>query len=205
MGAGLKVERMTLWTAGLGKAARGTPVPGLAWTLALVLGAEAPAAAQVNTRSNSPIDITADQAEVINAKCVAIWRGSAEAIQDKSRLRADTLTVYSRVKGGGSNGQPACGGVERIVADGHVYYVTPDQNARGDHATYVQDRNEIVITGDVIVVHGQDVARGDKLTINVSTHEAQMQSSVTGAGRPGRVRAVVYPDKTSGGAGAAKP
>jgi hypothetical protein len=48
------------------------------------------------------------------------------------------------------------------------------------------------------VVKGEDVARGDKLTINVSTHEAQMQSNVTGAGKPGRVRAVVYPDKTNG-------
>jgi lipopolysaccharide export system protein LptA len=168
------------------------------WALAIVVAIASPAAAQVNTRSNSPIDITADQAEVINAKCVAIWRGSAEAVQDKSRLRADTLTVYSRNKGAGSNGQPACGGVSRIVADGHVFYVTPDQNARGDHAVYEQGKDEIVITGDVIVVRGEDVARGDRLTINVSTHEAQMQSSVTGAGRPGRVRAVVYPDKTTG-------
>jgi lipopolysaccharide export system protein LptA len=176
-----------------------------ACALAILAALAAPAAAQVNTNSKSPIDITADQAEVINARCEAIWRGAAEAVQDKSRLRADTLTVYSRVKGAGSNGQPVCGGVDRIVADGHVYYVTPDQNARGDHAVYAQGKDEIVITGDVIVVRGDDVARGDKLTINVSTHEAQMQSSVTGAGKPRRVRAVVYPDKTSEGAGAAKP
>jgi len=190
---------MTHWTAALGKAASGKPGLGLAGALALVvMAAAAPTVAQVDTKSKSPIDITADQAEVINAKCMAIWRGSAEAVQDKSRLRADTLTVHSRTKGTGSNGQPTCGGVERIVADGHVYYVAPDQNARGDHAIYDQGRNDIVITGDVIVVRGDDVARGDKLTINVSTHEAQMQSSVTGAGKPGRVRAVVYPDKTSG-------
>ena len=211
MGAGLKVDRMTHWKAALGRIASGTPLPGLGLMLAVILPAARPAVAQVDTRSKAPIDITADQAEVVNAKCMAIWRGSAEAVQDKSRLRADTLTVYSRVKEAGSNGQPVCGGVERIVADGHVYYVTPDQNARGDHAVYAQNRNEIVITGDVIVVRGDDVARGDKLTINVSTHEAQMQSKVTGAGRPGRVRAVVYPDKTTGpdktseGAVAAKP
>jgi lipopolysaccharide export system protein LptA len=197
LGAGLKVDRMTHWKTATGRTASGTLLPDLILVLAIVLAA-APAAAQINTTSKSPIDITADQAEVLNAKCMAIWRGAAEAVQDKSRLRADTLTVYSRAKGASSNGQPACGGVERIVADGHVYYVAPDQNARGDHAVYAQDRNEIVITGDVIVVRGDDVARGDKLTINVSTHEAQMQSNVTGAGKPGRVRAVVYPDKTSG-------
>jgi lipopolysaccharide export system protein LptA len=177
----------------------------LAWGLACAAAAAASAAAQVNTRSKSPIDITADQAEVINAKCQAVWRGSAEAVQDKSRLRADTLTVYSRSKGTGSDGQPSCGGVDRIVADGHVYYVTPDQNARGDHAVYAQDHNQIVITGDVIVVKGQDVARGDKLVIDTSTNEAQMMSNVTGAGRPGRVRAVVYPEKVADGANATRP
>lgn len=200
MRAGLKVDRMTHGTAGPEKTAARKPGPALA-AAALVIGmaAAAPAAAQVDTRSKSPIDITADTAEVINAKCVAIWRGSAEAVQDKSRLRADTLTVYSRTKGTSSNGQPSCGGVQRILADGHVYYVATDQNARGDHAVYDQATDDIVITGDVIVVRGDDVARGDKLTIHVSTHEAQMQSSVTGAGKPGRVRAVVYPDKTTSG------
>jgi len=211
LGAGLKVDRMTHWKTALGRIASGTALPLLGLLLPIVLALAGPAAAQVNTSSKSPIDITADQAEVVNAKCMAIWRGAAEAVQDKSRLRADTLTVYSRAKGAGANGEPSCGGVERILADGHVYYVAPDQNARGDHAVYSQARNDIVITGDVIVVRGEDVARGDKLTINVSTHEAQMQSSVTGAGKPGRVRAVVYPDKTpgqdktAGGAGAAQP
>src|SRR5579859_2443999 len=116
---------MTHWKAASGRTASGTPPPELGLVLALLLAAAGPAAAQVNTSSKSPIDITADQAEVVNAKCMAIWRGAAEAVQDKSRLRADTLTVYSHTKEAGSNGQPVCGGVERIVADGHVYYVAP--------------------------------------------------------------------------------
>jgi lipopolysaccharide export system protein LptA len=207
VGAGLKVDRMTHGRAtpggAPGKVAMRKRGPlaaalGLAVAVATALSATSPASAQVDTRSKAPIDIAADRAEVINAKCQAIWTGAAEAVQEKSRLRADTLTLYSRAKGQGSNGQPACGGVDRIVADGHVFYVTPDQNARGDHAVYTQDKNEIVITGDVIVVKGEDVARGDKLTINTSTNEAQMVSSVTGAGKPGRVRAVVYPDKITG-------
>jgi lipopolysaccharide export system protein LptA len=36
----------------------------------------------------------------------------------------------------------------------------------------VQAKDQIVITGDVVVVQGQNVARGDKLTITVSTREA---------------------------------
>ena len=176
-----------------------------ATTMAVLLLATAAASgarAEADTRSKAPIDITADTAEVSNARCVAIWRGSAEAIQEKSHLRADTITVYSRPKAAaGGDGQTACGGADRIEADGHVYYMTDDQNARGDHAVYFQNRDEIVITGDVVVVQGQNVARGSRLTIKVSTHEATMAAAAAGPGRSGRVRAVFYPDKSNTSAG----
>jgi lipopolysaccharide export system protein LptA len=171
--------------------------------LALTCGA---AVAQIETRSSAPIDITADQAEVIQSKCEAIWRGAAEAVQDQSRLRADTITVFSRPKPASSEPKPAtaadasqaaCGGTDRIEADGHVYYVTPERNARGDHAVYTQASDQIVMTGDVIVVQGQDVARGDKLIIDVANHQATMVSTATGMGKPGRVRGVYFPDKTT--------
>lgn len=177
--------------------------------LGLVLGLAAPASAQLDTHSKSPIDITAQEGTVVNAKCLAIWRGAAEAVQDQNRLRADTITIYSRPKSVGADGKPVCGGAERVEADGHVYYVTADRNARGDHAVYTQATDLVVITGDVIVVQGQNVARGDRLTINVASHEATLDSTVTGAGKPGRVRGVFYPDKTTPAAGpageAAKP
>ena len=151
---------------------------------------------------------------MINSKCVAIWRGAAEAVQGASRLRADTLTVYSRPKAGAARTpapasaagplgpQASCGGAERIVADGHVYYVNAQQAARGDHAVYTQASDEIVITGNVIVVQGEDVARGDRLVLKVGARQAIMQSNAAGAGQPHRVRGVFYPsdaDKTGGG------
>jgi lipopolysaccharide export system protein LptA len=162
----------------------------------------AAAGAQVDTKSNAPIDITANQAEVINSRCLAIWRGAAEALQGDSRLRADTISVYAAPKGVGADGQQSCGGTQKVVADGHVYYVTPTQNARGDHAVYLANADEIVLTGDVIVVQGKDVARGDKLTIKTNTKQFIMESRAGGAGRTGRVRGVVYPEKqTQPGAG----
>jgi lipopolysaccharide export system protein LptA len=83
--------------------------------------------------------------------------------------------------------------------------VTPDRNARGDHAVYTQADDQIVMTGDVIVVQGQDVARGDKLIINVAAHQARMVSAATGLGKPGRVRGVYFPDKAAPATPAAKP
>lgn len=177
----------------------------LAVGTALALAWAGAAQAQLQTRSNSPIDITADQAEVIQSHCEAIWSGAAEAIQDQSRLRADTIRVFSKPKPTAPGAQAECGNAERIEADGHVFYVTPERNARGDHAVYTQANDQIVMTGDVIVVQGQDVARGAKLIIDVASHQARMVSDTAGAGQPGRVRGVYFPDKPATPAPGATP
>jgi lipopolysaccharide export system protein LptA len=177
---------------------------GLA-ALLVVCGA---ARAQIETNSNAPIDITANEAEVVNSKCLAIWKGAAEALQGDSRLRADVITVYEATKGVDASGQQSCGATQKVVADGHVYYVTPTQNARGNRAVYTAADDHIIMTGDVIVVRGNNVARGDRLVINVSTKQFTMESSATGAGTPNRVRGVFYPDRTNQpaqGAAAAQP
>ena len=170
------------------------------WTAlaALALLAASGARAQIETKSNAPIDITADENEVQNAKCFAVWRGAVEALQGDTRLRSDTLTVYQAPKGADANGQQVCGAIQKIVAEGHVYYVTPDQHARGDHAVYTAADDQIVLTGDVIVVRGDDVARGDRLIIKVSAKQLTLQSDSTGASASKRVRGVFYPDKTTG-------
>ena len=177
----------------------GAVIAGLVLPVMLPLGA----VAEPDTHSRAPIDITADRAEASNTDCVVVWRGAAEAVQEKTHLRADTITVRSHPKAKGAEtasgsapGQSACAGADRIEAEGHVFYMTPDQNARGDHAVYTQADDTIVITGDVVVVQGLDVGRGDRLTIKVGAKQYTLESSVTGAGRPGRVRAVYYPDKT---------
>jgi lipopolysaccharide export system protein LptA len=197
----------TVGRAAAGLAAALTVALNLLWSAAAVAQTDthSPDTHSPDTHSKAPIDITADQAEVSNTRCVAIWRGSAEAVQEKTRILADTLTVYSRANGTGSDGKPACGGADRIEADGHVFYVTADQSARGEHAVYTQAKDQIIMTGDVVVVQGKNVARGDRLVITVSTREATMQSNVTGAGKPGRVRAVFYPDKTAQADSPAKP
>ncbi|HEY5290467.1 MAG TPA: LptA/OstA family protein [Caulobacteraceae bacterium] len=168
---------------------------GVIGLAALAIGGVA--RAQIQTNSNAPIDITANEAEVVSAKCLAIWKGAAEALQGDSRLRADTITVSEIVKGVDANGQKACGATEKVLAEGHVYYVTPSQNARGDRAVYTAANDQIVMTGDVVVVRGKDVARGDRLIIKVSTKQFTMESSARGAGAAHRVRGVFYPDKTN--------
>lgn len=165
-------------------------------TGAIALLAAAPAMAQLANDSDAPVDITADALEVINSQCISIWSGSAEALQDRTRLRADTLKTYSRkgpARAGGKEG--SCGDTTRIEAIGNVYYVTPQQRVRGDNANYDVEREQIIITGDVVAVQGENVLRGQRLIVNVKTGDAQMQANSKGRGSNARPRAVIYPSK----------
>jgi lipopolysaccharide export system protein LptA len=143
--------------------------------------------AQLAPNSSAPIDVTADEAEVVNSQCLAIWRGAAEALQDRTRMRADTIKVYSAKKGS------SCGSTDRLEADGSVYYVTVDRAARADHAVYTAASDTITLTGNVIIVQDKNVAHGDKLVLNVKTGEADMSSNATGRNNPNRVRGVFFP------------
>lgn len=165
--------------------------------VALTLGAS-PAAAQLSQSSDAPVDITADVLEVINNECVSVWSGSAEALQDRTRLRADVIKTFSK-KGAGRPGAAggSCGALDRMEAIGNVYYVTPQQKVRGDNANYDVTAERIVITGDVVAVSGPNVIRGDRLVVNVATGDAQMQSGAKGPGKA-RPRAVIYPNQQAG-------
>jgi len=172
--------------------------------LGLALGLGAPAMAQLAPASNAPIDVTGDQLEVQNQQCLAIYRGNVEALQATSRLRADVLDLYAAQGGqdhaaGASGVSTKCGALNRMEAHGSVYYVTPSEVVKGDDAVYLADAKTITVTGDVVVSQGKNVVVGRRLVINTDTEQATMESDVTGAGKPGRVRSVLYPNSTQGG------
>ncbi len=175
-------------------------------SLAVSLLAAMPASAQLSQNSDAPVDISADQLEVVNTQCLATYRGAAEALQDTARLRADVLKIFYKTRqaptgpqavaaqAAGANG--AMGGkcdsqLDRMEASGTVYYLTPQQRVRGDSAVYQAGSDTIIISGDVIAIQGQNVLRGSRLVIKVSTGDAQMQGA--GPGKAGRVRTVIYP------------
>ena len=168
------------------------------------LAAAAPACAQFAAGSG-PIDIAADELELIDAQHLAIWRGGVEALQGANRVRADQISIYFAGKptAGASGGGPApgknWGRVERVEAEGNVFFISPSQTARGDHGLYQAGSDTITITGDVIVAQGPSVVHGDKLIIDMKTNQARMV-----AAGPTRVRGVFYPTKT-GPAGAPAP
>lgn len=170
-------------------------------SFAIVLATAAPIAAQaqIAPAGHGPVDVTADQLEVQQGQCLANWSGNAEALQDTSRLRANSLKIYNRPMGA-SSGQ-ACGQLDRMEADGQVYYVTPTQVVKADHAIYTAGDTTIVMTGDVVAAQGKNVIAGSRLMINTNTGVATMATGASGRGVKGRVRGVLYPNNSGGGTG----
>jgi lipopolysaccharide export system protein LptA len=167
--------------------------------IAVAMATPLAASAQIAPAGHGPVDVTADQLEVQQGQCLANWSGNAEALQDTSRLRADSLKIFNRQLGGGGGGQ-SCGQLDRMEADGQVYYVTPSQVVKADHAVYTAADTTIVMTGDVVAAQGKNVIAGSRLMINTNTGVATMATGVTGRGVKGRVRGVLYPNN-AGGAG----
>lgn len=145
------------------------------------------ALAQLDPRA--PIDITADAQDIIQSQCLSAWTGSVEALQGRTRLRADSVKMFSAKKG------DSCGASERMEARGQVYFVTPERTVRADSAVYTFGNGAIVLTGNVIVVQGKSVVRGDRMVINTETGEANLSSNTKGRGKSGRVRGVFYPNE----------
>jgi lipopolysaccharide export system protein LptA len=169
--------------------------------LAAPLACAAPGAAwaQLAAGSKAPVDVTADQLVVEQSQCRASYKGQAEALQDTSRLRADTIDIFNKMQSAKSGGSGAsCGQLDRMEADGSVYYVTPDRIVKGDHAVYSADSKTIVVTGQVVVAQGKNVSAGNRLVINTELGQATMESGVKGRGNPGRVRTVLYPNESQG-------
>ncbi len=152
--------------------------------------------------SNLPYDITADQSDLFNEERRQVYKGNVDVIQGADRLRTPQLTVFfakkdpnlAPVKAAPAPGSAAStfGKVERMEAEGPVYYITPTQNAKGDHGTYLASDDTITLTGNVVLVQDKNVGNGDKLVIEKSTGHATLYSGASSK----RVRGVFYQESS---------
>ena len=144
--------------------------------------------------SSQPIEINADSLEVQQDRQLAVFRGNVVAIQGEIRLRADTLRVdyKPREEGGGAAGAAAT--ISRIEARGNVFMVSPGETAQGTLGVYDVENQLITMTGAVVLTRGENVVRGERLVLDLSTGRSKMESG-TPSGQRDRVRALFVPPK----------
>ncbi|MEM9739257.1 MAG: LptA/OstA family protein [Pseudomonadota bacterium] len=152
----------------------------------------APAGAQLSSEGG-PIRVNADSSQILERDRRVLVIGNVDIIQGDARLRADTVTLFYGANGAANAGiGGSFGEIERMRAEGDVFYVTSDLKARGDVGTYNAQNDTITLTGEeVVLIRCEDVARGTELVINV----AQGRTTLKGGERSdGRVSILLFPE-----------
>jgi len=150
----------------------------------------APAAqAQFAPNSNAPTRGTADSA--VSEPGLTVFSGQVDVRQGNVRILSDTMKVYS---GQQSNAAQSFDDFNRIEAIGNFYYITPDQEVRGERGVYERVSDTFTVTGNVILLQGKDnIVTGDKLIYNLSENKAKVIGTCKGrkCGRNGRVNILI--------------
>jgi lipopolysaccharide export system protein LptA len=160
-----------------------------------------------STNRGKPVRIKADSLEVRDKDKQAVFSGSVQVIQGDTTLRSKTLAVFYESdpskpgvpveKGSSPDGQQQ---LRRMEAKGGVVVTQKDQTASGDTADFDVRANVVTLNGNVVVARGNDVLRGRRLIVDLTTGVSKVEGGVGG-----RVDMLLNPsdhkagDKSGGG------
>ncbi len=119
-----------------------------------------------------PVEVEANEMEIIDADKQAIFRGKVDAVRDGERIRSDIMTVfYADVKqaDGTSKSQ-----VSKLDATGNVTITTRKQTITGEWAKMDVLANTLVVGGHVKLVEGKTTLQGEKLSVDLTTDRTLM-------------------------------
>ncbi len=147
-----------------------------------------PAAAQLSAEGG-PIGVDSDRTETFERENKVLVIGNVDIQQGDARLRADRVTLIFAGNGRSSSTglSSGFGDIKTMMADGDVFYITPELKARGDHATYDAATGVITMTGNVKMSRDKDVGEGEMLRIETATGRSVLD------GGDGRVRVMLDP------------
>jgi len=142
------------------------------------------------SNSKEPISIDADKLVYYDKEQKAIYSGNVVAIQGDSKLTCSALTIFlarNEAPNGASKegaGAAASGEgpsastsqVKRMEASGPVTVVSKTQVATGDRGVYDKTENKVWLFGNVTLSDGGNVTKGDKLTYDLTTGQAVVET-----------------------------
>ncbi|MEL6505169.1 MAG: lipopolysaccharide transport periplasmic protein LptA [Pseudomonadota bacterium] len=138
-----------------------------------------------NSNSKDPVQIEADELEVIDEQAKAIFTGNVKVRQGTSTITTSRLVVeYLKGAGGTQND------IDRLIMTGGLVATSQENTVTADKGVYQVARERIQLEGKVVISQGENVATGCKLTANLKTNQAVL-SACKGSG--GRVSTVFRP------------
>ena len=123
---------------------------------------------------NAPVEVNADSLDVTQALGTAVFTGNVVVTQGLMTMTSEALEIaYERLPDG-SLGET----VETITASGGVTLVTPDEAAEAETAVYTPGKNEVVMTGEVLLTQGPNTLAGESLVIDIETGTGKVEGRV---------------------------
>lgn len=154
---------------------------------------------------DKPVQIEAASLEVRDKDKVATFSGDVNVTQGDTNMRCKSLLVFydqdNKSSGGMKAAQPGPGGqssIKRLEAKGGVIVTQKDQTATGETGIFDMKTNTITLSGKVTVTQGQNVLRGDRLVVDMTTGAARVESG------GGRVQGLFVPSSSDAKTGPGK-
>jgi lipopolysaccharide export system protein LptA len=152
-----------------------------------------------------PVNIEAERLEVHDKDKTATFTGKVVVTQGDTIMRCKTLTVFYVGQPGKDDAakpvaKDANGSdqkIKKLEARGDVVVNQNDQIATGEMAIFDMDTNMVTMTGGtsgVVLTQGQNVLRGTKLVVDMTTGFSRVES---GSGNGGRVQGLFVPSGNS--------
>jgi lipopolysaccharide export system protein LptA len=125
-----------------------------------------------NAETDTNVNISADEMEVFDTERQTVFRGNVVAAQSGQQIQADQMIVTNvdvKQDDGSTKSTP-----DLLDAKGHVTITSKGQVITGDASLYRVRANTMTVTGNVTIVQGKNVIKGQKLDLDLKTNHMQM-------------------------------
>jgi lipopolysaccharide export system protein LptA len=157
---------------------------------------------------DKPLKITSVSLEVRDKDKVATFSGDVHLVQGDTTLRSKTLMVFyddeadkdkaeapkpkpAPAAAGTPAAEPMSQQIRRVEAKGGVLVTQKDQTATGESGIFDMQGNTVTLLGNVVISQGQNVVRGDRLTVDLTSGVSRVECGKTQG--QCRVQALIQP------------
>lgn len=125
--------------------------------------------------NDQPIQIESDQLEIREQEKKAFFTGNVKVVQGTTTLQAGTMVVHYR--GEGQTVTQGNADIEKIDVAEKVFLSSGTQQATADTGYFDMTKQLFVLEGErVVLSEGQNVFVGCKLTVQMNSGEAKLDS-----------------------------
>jgi lipopolysaccharide export system protein LptA len=119
--------------------------------------------------SGAPVEVTADNLTVEQNSNSATFEGNARVVQGELILAAKTIMVRYNTE------QSA---IESVTATTNVMFTNGSEIAEAQQGIYTIGSGTVNLSGDVVLVQGNNAMSGDALKLDLTTNRGTMSGNV---------------------------